>query len=74
MFTSSLLPECVVMMTQVSNNNVFVFPLCPPHLVYAIQEEKKKTLVCELLEQAGRYPHCRHCTVLPESKKLEGKK
>lgn len=39
-----------------------------------LYKRKKKTLVCELLEQAGRYPHCRHCTVLPESKKLEGKK
>lgn len=51
MFTSSLLLECVVGMTQVSNNNVFVFPLSPC-LMYAIQEEKK-SLVCEFLEQAG---------------------
>lgn len=71
MFTSPLLPECVVRMTQGSNNNIFMFPLCPPCLVFAI-EQKKNPLYVSIWSRLED-THIAD-TGLPESEKLEKKK
>lgn len=37
-------------------------PLSSSSYMCYTRGKKNQTLVCKLLEQAGKHPHCRHCT------------
>lgn len=68
MFTSLLLLECVVRMTQVSDSNIFMFLLCPSCLVYSTEQKKNSSYVSFWSRVEDNHITD---TGLPESKKLE---